>query len=457
VTNPQRGLARGAWRPAARLWLAALAVSLAACGGESRPWNVVFVLVDTLRADHLPTYGYARDTSPTVDAWARQAVVFEDARSQWSCTFPSVNSIFTSLPPARFLGQPDSAMGIPAGVPTLAEILRGQGYVTAAVSASPVVRATPGRFNPLGGFGAGFDVFHEDCGWKSAACVNRDALAEIGRLPEPFFLYLHYLEPHGPYRPPRYHSRRWAMARPEKSWVRQGDPNPIGEAIYKGAPDPGATAADLSHLIDLYDEEIAFFDTQFAELLAALRRRGVLERSILLLASDHGEEFLEHGDIKHCRNVYDTSIRTPLIVAAPGVAPARRSAGAQNLDIVPTLLDYLGIATDGYDFAGRSLRPAMEGEARVNPVQFASQGPLRAATDGRFKLITDLGARRAWLYDLTSDPGERVDVLAQSRRAYAALEQALEAWLERSEGDQSATLALARETEQQLRALGYLE
>ena len=448
----------GAWRPRA-LWLAVLGVCLAACGeGERRPLNVVFVLVDTLRADHLGTYGYARDTSPAVDAWARQAVVFEDVRSQSACTFPSVNSILTSQPPARFLGQPQRALGIPAGVPTLAAILRRHGYATAAISASDVVRNRPGRFNPLGGFGEGFDVFREECTWKSAACVNRDALAELERLPEPFFIYLHYMDPHGPYRPPRGEPRRWALGRPEKSWVRRGNPNLIGEMLYKGGPDPGATPADLRHLLDLYDEEIAFFDTRFAELLDVLRRKGLLERSILLLAADHGEEFLEHGDIKHCRNVYDSSIRTPLVLGIPGVPPARRRAGAQNLDLVPTLLDDVEIAAEGDAVAGRSLRPAIESGVRVNPVQFSSQGAFRSATDGRFKLIENLAARRAWLFDLDVDPGELDDVLPQSRRAYAGLRGALEDWLARSEGgDQGAALALARETEQRLRSLGYLE
>ncbi|MGH9361061.1 MAG: sulfatase-like hydrolase/transferase, partial [Thermoanaerobaculia bacterium] len=189
--------------------LAATALVLAACagGGEPRPLNVVLVLVDTLRADHLGVYGYRRPTSPALDAFAREAVVFTDARSQAGCTFPSVNSLLTSQLPERFLGQPEGRIGIPDGIPTLPEILRARGWATAAVSASAVVRRRPIRHNPHGGFGRGFDLFLEECAWKSAACVNERALAALDTLPRPFFLYLHYLEPHAPYRPPRFHQR----------------------------------------------------------------------------------------------------------------------------------------------------------------------------------------------------------------------------------------------------------
>lgn len=437
-------------------WLL-LGAALLGCGeGRQGPRNVVVVLVDTLRADHLGAYGYGRDTSPNLDAWARSAVLFEDARSQWACTFPSVNSLLTSLPPARFLGG--AGMGLPPGVPTLPGVLRARGYRTVAVSASPIVRASPSRFNPDGGFGADFDVFREGCAWSSAACVNGQAFAELEGLPEPFFLYLHYMEPHGPYRPPAEHARRWAAPGTRQPWVERGDPDPISSMLYKGAPDPGASAADVQHLVDLYDEEIAYFDSQFAALLAGLGRGGRLERTLVALVADHGEEFLEHGDVKHCRNAYDTTVRTPFILSVPGVPAARLAAGAQNLDLVPTLLDYLDVPLDGHGFAGRSLRPAVERGTRVNAFQFAGQGDQRAVADGRYKLIEDLGERRAWLYDLVEDPAESRDVLAESRRAYGALHAALRDWLAQTEGGEAGpAVALARETEQRLRALGYLE
>ncbi len=444
------------------LVLALFASSCAPANNAVRPRNVIVLLVDTLRADHLGVYGYGRDTSPHLDALAREAVLFEDARSQASCTFPSVNSLLTSRYTAVFLGQPDKTMGIPQGVPSLAEVLRGQGYRTVAVSASPVVRKSPSRFNPTGGYDRGFERFHEDCLWKPAECVNRAALEQLraddGR---PFFLYLHYMDPHGPYAPPAGFARRYATAPSDKEFIRAGNPNPIGDMLYKGAPDPGVTPADLQHLVDLYDDEIAYFDTQLAELVADLRKAGRLEDTVLVLASDHGEEFLEHGHIKHCRTLFDTSIKVPLLMKVPGVEAGAVPHPVENVDIVPTLLDYLEIGTAGLTLEGESLRPLIEGEAPApeDGRQLASQGPWRSIADGRFKLIHDLAGGNFALYDLTADPGETADVLRRERRSFHALREALTAWLARTEGDAAAgeSLRQAEEAEKKLRALGYLE
>ena len=436
----------------------ALACSLACRKPElPRPRNVIFILVDTLRADHLGTYGYSRPTSPNVDAFAAGSLKFDDARSQASCTFPSANSILTSRYPSAFLGQhPSSPLGIPKSIPSIAEILKERGWRTAAVSASPVVRNTPGRFNPGAGFGRGFESFHEDCVWKSAACVNRAAFPLLKTDDErPLFLYLHYLDPHGPYAPPRHHKRRWALGRPDKEYVRDGNPNPIGDMIYKGAPDPGTTPADLQYLIDLYDEEIAFFDSQFAELLKAIEQAGMMEDSILVFASDHGEEFLEHGHIKHCRTVFDASIKTPLFLRIPGVEPRALSEPVQNLDLVPTLLDYLGVDRTKMSFEGESLRPLVEGKGELDPHQYGMQGTLRSAADGKHKLIHDLGKGSYALYDLQGDPKEQQDTLRGERRIFHRLRQALTAWLGKTEGKGKADESL--EAEQKLRSLGYIE
>lgn len=442
------------------LALAAL-FSLSCHRQAPRPRNVILLLVDTLRADRLGAYGYGRGTSPNLDAFARGAVRFGDARSQAACTFPSVNSILTSRWPAAFLGQPGQALGIPPGTPSLAEILQARGFHTVAVSASAVVRRSPSRFNPGGGFGRGFDVFHEDCVWKPAGCVNAAAAAYLAAYlkegEKPLFLYLHYIDPHGPYRPPPEWKRRFATGAPgspAKDWVEKGDPNPIGDWLYKGKPNPGLTPEDLRHLKDLYDEEIAYLDSQLAGLLASLRRAGLLDDSIVVLAADHGEEFLEHGDIKHCRNLFDTSLRVPLLVRIPGVAAKTVPRPVQNLDLVPTILDYLGIAAGGARFEGRSLRPEIEGKG-TGEIQYGLQGTLRSASDGRFKLIQNLAGGPPVLFDLEADPGETRNVLAAQRRPFATLRDALAAWLARSEGKGAADAG--RAAQEKLRSLGYIE
>jgi len=432
-------------------------LSVLSCSKPEPPKNVILILVDTLRADHLGAYGYARPTSPNVDAFAAESLRFTGSRSQASCTFPSANSILTSRYPSAFLGQPaPSPLGIPESIPSLAEILQERGFRTAAVSASPVVRNTPGRFNPGAGFGRGFESFDESCEWRNAACVNRAAIPLIRSGDQrPFFLYLHYMDPHGPYTPPKTHKRRWALGRPEKKFVRDGNPNPIGEMLYNGGPDPGATPADLQYLIDLYDEEIAFFDAQLAGLLKALRDAGRMEDTAVVLVSDHGEEFLEHGHIKHCRTLFDSSIKTPFLLHLPGIEPRVLDQPVQNLDVVPTLLDYLGIDTKGLTFEGESLRPLIEETGELDPHQYGMQGTLRSAADGRHKLIHDLGKGSYALYDLKADPKETKDALRGDRRIFHRLREALTGWLRKTEGTGKAEESL--EAERKLRALGYLE
>ena len=416
--------------------------------------------MDTLRADHLGTYGYGRSTSPNLDAFARQAVRFDNARSQASCTFPSVNSILTSRWPAAFLGQPGQAAGIPPGIPSLAEILRSRGYRTVAVSASAVVRNSPSPYNPSAGFGRGFEVFDESCEWRSAACVNRKAAAYLKDGERPLFLYLHYLDPHAPYQPPKTWRRRFALGRVADRWVNRGDPNPLGEWLYARQANPGLTPANLQFLKDLYDDEIAFFDARFAELIEAIRAAGLLEDSILVFTSDHGEEFLEHGHVNHCRVLFDTSIRVPLFLKIPGVEARTVSQPVQILDLVPTVLDSLGIDARTYRFDGRSLRPFLAGESgAAGEVQFGLQGTYRSAADGRFKLIQDLDSGAVSLFDLAADPQEKANVLARERQAFFRLRGALTNWLGRAEGSGTAqeSVRKAREAEERLRSLGYIE
>jgi arylsulfatase A-like enzyme len=474
-------------------WLGPLLLLAGAdCGGPgaapengpaapSRPTahNLIFILVDTLRADHLPLYGYARDTSPRLSALARESQLFSNARSQASCTFPSVNSMLTSRSPSAFLGQAGGAFGLPAGIPGLAEMLRARGFHTAAISASPIVRASPSRFNPHGGFGRGFDSFEEDCVWRAADCVTGQALPHLVHDARPLFLYLHYLDPHGPYAAPAGHPPRFALGHPEKAFVRNGDPGPIANWLYKQAPDPHVTAADLAYLADLYDDKIAFFDAQLGRLLDHLRATGLLDDSVLVLAADHGEEFLEHGDIKHCHNLFDTTIRTPLLVRVPGAAPRVIQDAVSNLDLVPTALDLLGAggraglsgasrpaglsgaggpANPSGAFEGRSLRPAIEGRPLPAVDQTAAQGALRSVSDGRLKLVLDLGSHRFALYDLIADPGETRDVSSQRRRELARLRAALGNWLGRTEGLAAGDpLAPGNEAARRLRAVGYLD
>jgi arylsulfatase A-like enzyme len=441
--------------------LALLGLALGACRGSEPPRNVVFILVDTLRADHLPLYGYARDTSPNLAAFARESTLFSRARSQAACTWPSANSILTSRVPELFLAAREkSGLAIPEDTPSIAEILAGRGFSTAAVSSSLVVRATPSKLNKQGGFGRGFQSFDESCRERSASCVNERAFDALDRMKEPFFLYLHYLEPHQDYQPPKWHPRRFAVNAPAQRWVRLGDPKPIARQLYDGLEGSAWNDEDVGYLRDLYDEEILFFDGRFAELMADLERRGVADRTAVVLVSDHGEEILDHGHIGHCRDLaFENLLRTPMVMRLPG-APRGvvRDELALNLDVVPTLLDYLQVPYSAETFDGRSLRPLIEQGRSIHRLAFAAQGRARVVTDGALKLRLDLGTGVEALFDLGRDPGESTDRAAARPADRSRLSAALREWMARAEAGATPEerVRRAQESEAELRALGYL-
>lgn len=442
-----------------------------ACGGRkpepAAPPNVIFILIDTLRADRLSSYGYGRATTPNLDAFAQEGLLFEQARSQAACTFPSVNSILTSRWPARFFGQPGKRIGIPEGFPALPEILGASGYRSIAVSASPIVRKTQSSFNLHGGFDRGFEIFDESCFHRRADCINRRANRYLKQAGGPIFLYLHYQDVHSTYAAPS--PWREKFLAPEASegasdWALAGNPQPLLSSLLGEGPKVEPTSRDLEVLSALYDGELAYLDAQLGELFANLRARGLLDTSLVVIASDHGEEFMEHGRILHCETQFETSIHVPLIVRLPEAQRRGRISGlAENLDLVPTIVDYLGL-DPGVPFEGVSLRPLIERGEPIHPTTETLQYTLRSTTDGKAKLIFDsaraAGAEgRFALYDLLADPSEQHDRLAADPETYRRLRARLEARLKKAEGDLSAaqTLDAARESERSLKALGYLQ
>ena len=441
-----------------------LTVSLGCAPEADDPpqWNVVLIVVDTWRADHLRLYGYDRATTPYLDELARKAVIFEEARSDAGCTFPSANSLLTSTYPQLYLKtMKDHGWAIPSGIPTLAEMLKSAGYATSAVSASPIVRANPGRQNPDGGFDAGFDEFDDSCERQPASCVNHIAFDMMDAAEEPFFLYLHYFEPHDPYQPPEEHERVFATKDYAKSWVADGGLIPLFKMLYKEGPSVEFTDEDLAYALDLYDEEILYFDSQLKELVERLKSDGTFDRTLMVLASDHGEEFMEHDHFFHCKDLYyDTVMKTPLLFWVPGLERSLTIRElAQNLDIVPTLLDYLQIDDSAYDLKGKSLRPLIEQTRSIHRYVFGMQRHARTVTDGRFKLSYNIKSGEVKLYDLDRDPNEQMNIIARRPALANELTSVLLRWVETVEGDDVEVAERARdasEVTERLRALGYL-
>jgi arylsulfatase len=438
----------------------AVSLSLFACAEPRQP-NVILVIADTLRADSLSLYGYERDTSTVLEGLAKNAVVFERAMSQSACTYPSMNSLLTSRYPARFSTKGATDLGIPANVPSLPVILKGNGYATAAVSASLIVRNTPSSINPKGGFGRGFDHFDETCANQSARCLNGRAAELIEGLREPFFLYLHYMDTHAPYLAPAKPAGsrgRYARGTSKNQSIQQGFPRPVNDHINKGKP-ARYQKRDIAFLRDRYDEEVHFFDQEFGRLAQMLTERGLLDHSVLVLAADHGEAFLEKTTFGHCNDgAYQSAVHTPLLLWLPGVSGGRRGAIVQNLDLVPTLLDYLQIDDTGLDFDGRNLAPVVDSDQAVNPFVFASQGTSRVVADSRFKLIYSVGSSSVELFDLEVDPDETTDLSLTREDIAGPMLTTLQDWLEEFEGDLDPLERVnrAQEVKDRLRELGYL-
>jgi arylsulfatase A-like enzyme len=226
--------------------------------------------------------------------------------------------------------------------------------------------------------------------------------------------------------------------------------------LYAGSPEYKVTDRDIQHLVDLYDDEIRYFDDVFQQLIRRLADLDQLNETIIVLASDHGEEFLEHGHIGHCRGVWDTLTRVPLVLSIPGVDGGRLDEAVENLDIVPTILDYLAIDGEGLGFEGRSPRPLIEGREHSIRYAFAKQTEYRSTDDGRFHPILDTSKDHLALFDIRNDPLEQDDLYDASHPELGSLSAALEGWLEETGRRMNLreSVAADRAKEEELRALG---
>jgi arylsulfatase len=427
------------------------------------PSNILLITVDTLRADHLSSYGYPRQTTPNLDRLAAAGVRFDQTAVQWPKTTPSFASMFT----ATYSKDNDIVrrVGIPVSCrfEMLAKVLARRGYSTRAV----VSNGALGReFN----FDQGFDTYVET--WKvssrtaassiQAEVVTRfavgllDGLAKDSRARRPWFLWVHYLDPHFPYVPPvqwrdRFQGDRF-FDRTVKVPVSDRPKQQMGgigrEQVLDGHD-------DLAFYVARYDAAIAYADAQIGELLAEMRRRGLLDRTLTVFTSDHGESLGEHAYyFDHGRFGFQTCLRVPLIFHYPGVlAPRVDRQPVELLDLAPTLLEAAGANLPGGAWKqGHSLTPRLRGLAPAGPVAAATAGPLafseagwetnnkwqKVVRDGRFKLlVAQTYHEQRWiagegiefaLYDLAADPLETHNVADRYPADRDRLKRALWAW-----------------------------
>lgn len=384
----------------------------AACGRDSaldRKPNVLFITIDTLRADHLGVYGHARPTSPRIDEFAESAVVFEEAFSHSSWTLPSFATMLTSTY-AQTHGCAQFHHALDESFTTFPEILAQAGYRTGAVTSHVFVGKRHGLLQGIewidDSLVLDLEASHEQISSPAVTEKGIRFLEEAARnRGEPWMLWLHYFDPHELYRR-----------------------HPETAAAFPGDDDAS-----------LYQGEIAFTDSWIGKVFDALDRLDLADDTIVILTSDHGEEFQDHGSNRHGQSVYREVLHVPFLFRAPGVAPRRIPEQVRTVDLLPTLLDLVGLPVPWYA-QGASLAPAMRGEPlRELPVyaevRLREDFIAEAIQANGWKLILDhCGASRRTdtdveldargnrlrknlgftelLFDLRTDPYERENVIA---------------------------------------------
>jgi len=398
---------------------------------ETTPPNVILITIESLRPDHLSGAGYARPTTPFLDRLAGRGWLFADCSSTSSWTAPALASLFTGLYPRshgvrRGEAQGDIILGqerLADSFLTLAEALQGAGYATFGVSLS-------GHVSPETGLAQGFDEF-ASLWFLDAAAAHRAALGLRGRFSasRPAFFWIHYVDPRAPYRP-------------REPWISRYTPNPA-QAGEWGEKDMRELVREreeilrrpelVSTLVDLYDSEIAYADSflerLFAEVVSA-------ENSLVIVTSDHGEAFGEHGNLGHGNSLFQEEIAVPLIVLLPGREGRGRTIArpVSLIDVFPTITDALGLSLPP-GLPGRSLLPDLEkgGEGEDRPLFFElrRRSELAGLRVGGGKLIAwPKTTESKWaLYDLKSDPLESRNLSGKDPAVFRALGDLFRSWL----------------------------
>ncbi len=414
--------------------------------------SVVLYVVDTLRADRLGCYGYHRSTSPRLDRLAEHGIVFDNVVAESSWTKPTVTSLLSGLGGLEH-GVVDRNHKVVDDLPWLAAMLGDAGYRTAAFTANAYLTRPAG-------YARGFDTFEFEP--QDASTTTRKAIAWLEASPDdrPFLLWVHTVDPHAPYQPRERFRREFA---PNVEDRRIGTVDFLRRFGSKEFP---RTPQNYDHLNNLYDAEVAQNDEAFGELLDALDRRGRTATTMIVFVSDHGESLGERDVVGHGLNLYDETVKVPLVVLPPGGTETRRSRTmVTQTDLVPTVLDVVGLPAP-HELSGRALTPLWDqadaGWADRTAVSFLNTEGRHGlgVRRGRWKAIEPLGtgfSHGRELYDLKRDPAEQHDVIEQR--------PVMAAWLisigRRAILDAPQPVDIERGPSQKerdaLRALGYLQ
>jgi choline-sulfatase len=435
--------------------------------------NAIVYLIDTLRADKLQAVNArSRVQTPGLARFVEQAAVMAGAHTQENWTKPSVTTLLSSLFPWQHQAITTEAV-VPAAVELMPETFSARGFHTGAFIANGYVSD---RFGFRQGWSSYRNYVRE--GRRNVAqYVAADVLEWLDQRPQdkPFFLYVHTIDPHVPYKPPRQFLEMYD-ARPYAGVVDFTNDNELLEKIKAGRIP--LDARDKAHLEALYDGEISYHDVHFNAIVDGLARRGLADDTMVIIVADHGEEFWDHGSVGHGHSVYEELLHIPMIVRLPGITqrPLRVEDAVGLVDVMPTVLEALGQPLPE-GLAGQSFLPLLRGETHDAPRATVSgfMEGWRTVVSGRYKLIHRT-LERQMLYDLASDPREQTDLAADRPIAVRYLRGLLGLSLgavettpapsspgrvaarprARPQVHTQETTTIDPQTEEQLRALGYI-
>ena len=454
--------------------LAVCAWLFTGCTGDERP-NVVLVILDTTRADHFSAYGYPRATTPGFDAFAERAILFERAFATSSRTVPSHASLFTGLYPMTH-GATQESQYLSEEAETLAELLAADGYETAAFSNNAWVGE---KTNLTQGFGYVGEMWRER-GHGQAMRTNRAVMEwlDARARDRPFFLFVNYIEPHWPYSAPRAWQDRFLGPGVTPAQRKRANFGVVDWYLDRSRVPDGLLPIRTA----LYDAELAWVDSALGELLELLRNRGLEDSSLVVVASDHGENLGDNDHQGHSFALYDSTLRIPLAIRPPGGggAGSLRRDPVQLTDVFHTIASAAGVAPGDTRSVGEDLLAGPLPDERpvvaeyYYPAQFLSyfpeparEGPglapfrrrIRSLRVGPHKFIWGSDGRHE-LYDVEADPGETRDLAASAPAVAGRMQEALEILVERYGADTAPPAprdgVLDPETEATLRELGYL-
>jgi len=438
--------------------------------------QIILISIDTLRADHLGVYGYERDTSPNIDSLAAESAMFANVYATSPWTLSSHVSLLTSLNCVSHQVYLDNEKMDPDLV-TVAEMLRVNDYYCSAFTGGGFVSA-------VFGFSDGFDSYYERTDEvlldKAAELNFRDVARWIdSNKNKNYFLFIHTYQPHDPYACPAPYKTMFLSENSKWSHINLNGYLGGKNAIFKELPED-----ERQNIIDLYDAEIRYTDEKLiGPLIQKLKELALYDQTMIIFTSDHGEEFYDHGGWGHGHSLYDESLKVPLLIKFP--ESKYSGSKVENIisfvDVVPTILDEMGINSSRYDLDGKSLIPILEGKDKKDRIFLSDVGenilnmhlPQKIATnEGKTKLILNKTIHRenreffrfpppstkaVELFDLSSDPLENSNIVDQESSLANRIIDRIEEIYKSAKRKKTGQAVLDEELKKQLRALGYIK